>query len=230
MSKKDIYILVGCEESQEVTKAFRALGFSAFSCDLIECSGNRPEWHLQMSVFDAIKLREWDLGIFFPPCTRLTVTGNKWYKPEYKNRFPNILQEREDAIIFFLKIANSNIHRLAIENPIGIMSTVFRKPDQIIHPYYFGDTERKSTCLWLKNLPKINHSVSDNLFFNKTHVAPEIIYHKSGNTDSKFHFDSLSLPKEERTKVRSKTFPGIANAMANQWGEYLTRKLFKKGN
>lgn len=205
-------ILIGCEESQAVCKAFRELGFNAYSCDLLPCSGGHPEWHIQGDVFEAINSRKWDLGIFHPECTRLTVTANKWYKPEFSDRFPNIHQERKEAIEFFMKIVNCNIPHCAIENPIGIMSTRYRKPDQIIQPYQFGDPERKSTCLWLKDLPKLEYT---------NVVDPVIIYHKSGRTDGRLHFETMKLPKEERRKARSVTFPGIAKAMAKQWGSYL---------
>jgi len=210
---ENIKILVGCEESQAVTIAFRDLGFEAYSCDLLPCSGGHPEWHLQVDVFEAIKLKDWSLGIFHPECTRLTVTANKWYKPEFADRFPTIHQDREKAVDFFMRLANCDIPKIAIENPIGIMSTRWRKPDQIVQPYHFGDTERKSTCLWLNGLPKLKHT---------NVVQPEIIYHKSGRTDGKLHFETMRLPKEERRKARSVTFPGIAKAMATQWGEFLT--------
>lgn len=201
-------ILVGCEESQAVTIELRKLGHEAYSCDLLPCSGGHPEWHLQMDVFEAIKLKKWDIGIFHPECTRLTVTANKWYKPEFADRFPTIHEDREKAVEFFMKLVNCGIPKIAIENPIGIMSTRYRKPDQIIQPYHFGDTERKSTCLWLFGLPKL---VPTDI------VEPEIIYHKSGRTDGKLHFETMRLPKEERRKARSVTFPGIAKAMAEQW-------------
>lgn len=213
-------VLVACEESQTVTKAFRSLGYEAFSCDLLPCSGGHPEWHFQCDVFNIIN-DGWDLMIAHPECTRLTVTANKWYKPEFSERFPTIHEDREKAADFFMMLMNADIPKIAIENPIGIMSTRFRKPDQIIQPYYFGDTERKSTCLWLKGLPKLFWSKQDDLFGSKTSVIPEIMYHKSGRTDGKLHFETLKLPKEERRKARSVTFGGIANAMASQWGTAL---------
>lgn len=227
--EENIYILVGCEESQAVTIAFRELGFKAYSCDLLPCSGGHPEWHIQGDVFNAIEggilplqsgdnviISKWHAAIFHPECTRLTVTANKWYKPEYAHRFPTIHEDREAAVDFFMKLVNCNIEYTAIENPIGIMSTRYRKPNQVIQPYYFGDTERKSTCLWLKGLPKL---VATNV------VEPEIIYHKSGRTDGKLHFETMKLPKEERRKARSVTFPGIAKAMAEQWGGFLVNNI-----
>jgi hypothetical protein len=205
-------ILIGCEESQTVCKAFRKLGFEAYSCDLLPASGGHPEWHLQIDVFEAIKLIRPEVGIFHPECTRLTVAANKYYKPEYAERFPTIHEDRKKAVEFFLKIVETKIKYKAIENPIGIMSRLYRKPNQIIQPYQFGDAERKSTCLWLEKLPNLKPT---NI------VQPDIIFHKSGKTDSRLHFETLKLPKEERRKARSKTFEGIANAMAEQWSKVI---------
>lgn len=203
-------VLITHEESQTVTIEFGKLIDDAWSCDLLPCSGGFPNRHLRMDCFDAIKLIKPTFLGMHPECTRLTVTANKWYKPEYAERFPNIHQERERAIEHFMQCVEA-IKKIGcgyIENPIGIMSTKYRKPDQIIQPYQFGDPERKSTCLWLFGLPKL---VPTNI------VEPVIVYHKSGRTDGKFHFDTMKLPKEERRKARSKTFPGIARAMAEQW-------------
>ena len=204
-------ILIACEESQTVCKAFRELGYEAYSCDILPCSGGHPEWHLQENI-SAILQSDWDLMIAHPPCTRLTVSANKWYKEEYRNRFPNIMQERQNAIDFFLMLVNSDIPKIAIENPVGIMSTRYRKPDQIIQPYMFGDAERKTTCLWLKNLPKL---IPTDI------VEPELYTYKNGKTDGMWHVKTMKLPKEERSRIRSITFDGIANAMAEQWGKCL---------
>jgi hypothetical protein len=201
-------VIIGCEESQVITKAFRAKGIEAFSCDILPCSGGHPEWHLQMDIFKALEIKKWKLGIFHPECTRLTVAANKYYKAEYAERFPTIHEDREKAVKFFMRLANSKVRMKAIENPVGIMSSRWRKPDQIIHPYQFGHTERKATCLWLENLPQLRHTKI---------VVPDIIKHKSGKTDSRLHYESLKLPKEERRKVRSRTFEGIAEAIAEQW-------------
>lgn len=200
-------ILIACEESQTVCIAFRKLGHEAYSCDLLPCSGGHPEWHLQQDVIPLLG-DGWDLMIAHPECTRLTVAANKYYKSEYSHRFPTIHEDRESAVTFFMLLSRAPIEKIAIENPIGIMSTRWRKPDQIIQPYQFGHTERKATCLWLKNLnPLIPTDI----------VAPDIIVHKSGKTDSRLHYETLKLPKEERRKARSKTFQGIADAMATQW-------------
>ena len=212
-------ILIGCEESQVVCKAFRKRGHEAYSCDLLPCSGGHPEWHLQMDVFEAIEKIKPTLGIFHPECTRLTVAANKYYKPEYSDRFPNIHKERQEAVDFFMRIVNVDIPFKAIENPIGIMSTRYRKPNQIVQPYMFGDAERKGTCLWTYNLPKLEPTDI---------VEPDIIVHKSGRTDSRLHFETLKLPKEERRKARSVTFQGFANAMAEQWGNYINDSPPKK--
>ncbi len=209
-------VLIACEFSGVVRDAFIKHGHDAMSCDILPTESSGP--HLQGDLF-SFDLSGYDLIIAHPPCTYLTCTGNKWMKPEFKKRFPTRQEERKEAIDFFMKIVNLPCDKIAIENPIGIMSTEYRKPDQIIHPYYFGDEARKSTCLWLKGLHPLQHSGKSDWFTEKTHVPPgEIILHKSGRTDSRWHYDSLKLPPDERSKIRSKTFPGIGNAMAEQWG------------
>lgn len=203
-------VLIACEESQTVCKAFRAMGHDAYSCDLLPESGGHPVWHIRGDMFaDGLLQEGWDLMIAHPECTRLTCAANKYYKPEYADRFPNIHTDRDAAVEFFMRVVAVDIPRIAIENPIGIMSTRYRKPDQIIQPYQFGHTERKATCLWLKNLPLLTPTKI---------VEPDIITHASGKTDSRLHYETLKLPKEERRKARSKTFAGIADAMAAQWG------------
>ena len=209
-------VLIACEESQTITAKYRAKGIEAFSCDLKPAKIN-ADWHYQTDVFDVINLG-WDLMVAHPPCTFLTVTANKWMKPEFESRFPTRKQDRINAIDFFMKLWDANIKRIAIENPIGIMSTQFKKPDQIIHPYYFGDPTPKSTCLWLKNLPKLIHVKEDDLFETKTHVKPEIIIgKKDGKKYSKIHYQSITKNPGERAEIRSKTFDGIADAIVNQW-------------
>lgn len=184
-------VLVACEESQEVCKAFRAHGHEAYSCDIQECSGGHPEWHLQVDVLEILKMR-WDLIIAHPPCTDLSVSGARWF-----------VQKRADgrqqrSIDFFMKFTNLDCPRVAIENPVCIMSTVWRKPDQIIQPWQFGHGETKSTCLWLKGLPTLK----------PTNIV-------SGREQRVWKMP----PSSERAKARSKTFPGIALAMAEQWGK-----------
>jgi hypothetical protein len=214
-------VLIACEESQAVTKAFRKLGHEAYSCDLLPCSGGHPEWHFKQDVFEVIN-KGWDLMIAHPPCTFLTITGNKWfYHPDDKDlpinerrphpRFPNRNQDKEDALDFFIKLMECNIDKIAIENPVGIISSRYRKPDQIIQPYQFGDKATKTTCLWLKNLPLLKH----------TNIVDkgERTFYKSGKSLPTWYAEaaSKSKTKQERMTLRSKTFQGIANAMAEQW-------------
>lgn len=206
-------ILVACEESQVVTKAFRAKGHEAYSCDILNCSGGRPGWHYQCDVEKLLKRQQWDMIIAFPPCTFLAVTGNRWFNIErYGDKARKRHRDRERAKKFFMLFAGADCDKIAIENPIGSMSTAWRRPDQIIHPYYFGDPERKATCLWLKGVSILGHNPIN-------YVKPNIIKYKNGKgTDSKWHMETMCLPPKERAKVRSKTFPGIAKAMAEQWG------------
>ena len=201
-------ILVGCEESGIVRDAFRKLGHDAWSCDILPCSGD-PTYHLQMDIFEAVKLKQWDMAIFHPPCTYLTITGNKWMKPEFKDRFPDRIQQRKDAIKFFIDLYNVDIPKIAIENPVGVMSSEWRKPDQYIQPYYFGDPHSKKTGLWLKNLPKL---VPTDI------VEPQFYIYKNGGRDPIWHVETMRLPAAERSTARSKTFQGFANQMAEQWG------------
>lgn len=217
-------ILIACEESQEVCKAFRAKGHEAYSCDVQECSGGHPEWHILGDALEALQggqvttmdgrtheVGKWDMLIAHPPCTYLTVTGNRWFNIErYGEKAVQRCKDREGAIKFFMSFANADCPRIAIENPVGVMSTHFRKPDQIVHPYMFGDPARKATCLWLKGLKPIEPT---------SIVEPEIIKYKNGKgTDNPWHMRTLGLPPAERARARSKTFPGIARAMADQWG------------
>lgn len=206
-------ILVACEESQRVTIALRERGHEAYSCDIEPCSGGHPEWHLQQDVIPLLS-KKWDMIIAFPPCTYLTVTGNRWFDIDrYGDKALQRHKDRKNAIDFFMLFANANCEKIAIENPIGCMSTVYRKPNQIIHPYMFGDAERKATCLWLKGLPEL---VPTDI------VEPNVVYYKNGKgSDSPWHMNTISLPPKERAKARSKTFPGIAKAMAEQWTQDL---------
>ena len=191
-------ILVACEESQAVTIELRKLGHEAYSCDIVECSGGHPEWHLQQDVVPLLK-EDWDMIIAFPPCTHLAVSGAAWFEEKRKDG------RQQEGIDFFMKFANANCERLAIENPVGIMSTQWRKPDQIVQPYEFGHMEQKKTCFWLKGLPKL---------VGTDNVKDEMMK-LSKKERERIHYLS---PGPERAKLRSKTFPGIAKAMAEQWG------------
>lgn len=188
-------ILIACEESQAVCIAFRERGHEAYSCDILPCSGGHPEWHIQDDVLKHLN-DGWDMMIAFPPCTHLAVSGARWFKLKQ--------QEQIEAITFFMQFPFcSNIPKIAIENPVGIMSTYYRRPDQIIQPYHFGDDASKKTCLWLIGLPVLlpTHSSWKKIYSNQTPSGQN----KLG-------------PSADRAKLRSKTYPGIARAMAEQWG------------
>lgn len=240
---KILNVLVACEESQRVCTEFRRLGHNAYSCDILKCSGGHPEWHFNQDVLEVIKNNggmletgeelfidgKWDLMVAHPPCTYLAVSGAKWYyHPEDKDlpieqrrphpKFPNRAQDREEAAAFFMSLANADIEHIAIENPVGIMNTRFRKPDQVVQPYFFGDAASKSTCLWLKNLPLLT----------PTDIVEkgEFIEFKSGKKIPKWYSDGLTKTKsaEERRTWRSKTFPGFAKAIAEQWSTFLSEE------
>lgn len=191
-------VLIACEESQVVTKAFRALGHEAYSCDILPCSGGHPEWHIQGDVLPLLD-QEWDMIIAFPPCTHLAVSGAAWFAEKRKDG------RQQEGIDFFMRFVNAKCPKIAIENPVGIMSTVYRKPDQIIQPWMFGHMEQKKTCLWLKGLPKL---VETNNVKDEMMKLPR-------NQRERLHF---LPPSKDRGIERSKTFQGIADAMASQWG------------
>lgn len=211
-------ILVGCEESQAVTIELRKLGHEAFSCDIQDCSGGHPEWHFKQDIFEVIDMG-WDMGIFFPPCTHLAVSGAAWFEQK------RIDGRQQQGIDFFMKIVNCNIPKIAIENPVGIMSKIYRKPDQVIQPYYFGDPFQKTTCLWLKNLPPLFHAKEIDLFNDTiTHVYKGDMYEwidgKTGKTKRQPLWYAEAFLKRGTKNIgfeRSKTFQGIAKAMAIQW-------------
>ena len=205
-------VLVACEESQEVCKAFRARGHEAYSCDLQECSGGHPEWHIQGDCLPLLNgncefvtcgggrttIDKWDLIIAHPPCTELCSSGQRWFTEGKKD-----YRLQREAISFFYRFVMADCEKIAIENPVGVMSTAYRKPDCIINPWQFGHPEQKKTCLWLKGLEPLKE------------------------TDNVYDY-MMTLPVKERTRIwqmgskhskeRSKTFPGIAKAMAEQWG------------
>ena len=205
-------VLVACEESQAVTTELRRLGHEAYSCDIIDCSGGHPEWHIKWDALALINGNcsfltcdgelhkvegKWDMLIAHPPCTHLAVSGMRWFKEGVKPRYL-----MDDAADFFMQFVKADCDRIAVENPVCIMSTRYRKPDQIINPFQFGHPEQKKTCLWLKGLPMLRE------------------------TENVYDY-MMTLPVKERTRIwqlgsghskeRSKTFPGIAKAMAEQW-------------
>jgi site-specific DNA-cytosine methylase len=190
-------ILVACEESQVVCNAFRAKGHEAWSCDILPTSGSHPEWHIQDDVMNVLRHDivspfscEYDMVIAFPPCTDLAVSGARWFEEKRKDG------RQQKSIMFFEFFTYLKNKYVAIENPIGIMSSLYRKPDQIIQPWQFGHGETKATCLWLKNLPLL--------------VPTDIV---EGREQKVWKMP----PSEDRAKLRSKTYKGIAEAMADQW-------------
>ena len=207
-------VLAACEESQAVCKEFRKLGHEAYSCDIVPCSGGHPEWHLQQDVLPLLK-EKWDMIIAFPPCTYLTVTGNRWFNIDrYGEKAIQRHKDRKEAIDFFMAFANADCERIAIENPVGIMSSEWRKPNQIINPWQFGDAFEKKTCLQVKGLPELTPT-------NIVEIPPRKKF-DSGKSMPSWYAEAWHLPKEERAKLRSKTFPGIAKAMAEQWSKELS--------
>jgi hypothetical protein len=183
-------VLVACEESQAVTIELRKLGIEAYSCDVEPCSGGHPEWHLQQDVIPLLK-ETWDMIIAFPPCTHLACSGARWFEEKRKDG------RQQQGIDFFMEFTRTNCPKIAIENPVGIMSTIYRKPDQIIQPWMFWHPETKATCLWLEGLPGLE---------------------STGIVEGREQRVWKMPPSKDRARLRSKTFPGIASAMANQWG------------
>lgn len=218
-------VLIACEESQRVCTAFREKGHRAFSCDILDCSGGHPEWHIKGDVLPLLnghceftlqngqtdrQTDRWDVIIAHPPCTDLCVSGARWFAEKQKDL------RQQKAVAFFMHFVLANSDRICIENPVGIMSNVYKKPSQIIQPWWFGDNYSKSTCLWLKGLEPLKPEIIE---------QPEIEFvewvdAKTGKKkrQDKFSANALKLPPEERARVRSQTFPGIARAMAEQWG------------
>lgn len=202
-------ILVACEESQEVTKAFRARGHEAYSCDILDCSGGHPEWHIQGDVLSELK-KDWDMVLAFPPCTHLAVSGAAHFAAK---RADGRQQEGIDFFLEFTKL--DHVPKVAIENPIGIMSKIYRKPNQIIQPYQFGENASKRTCLWLKGLPNL---IETNRVQGRMVTTPSgKVVERWANQCSNYGHDKTA-PSPERSRIRSKTYSGIANAMADQWG------------
>jgi len=195
-------ILVACEESQSVTKEFRLLGHEAWSCDILPTSGNNPEWHLQQDVIPMLN-EVWDMIIAFPPCTHLAVSGAAWFEEKRKDG------RQQEGIDFFMQFTTLTCPRVVIENPVGIMSKLYRKPDQYIQPYQFGDPFSKKTCLWLKGV--------HNLIPTDLVSRGDFTLYASGKSMPTWYANAYKFTSSERSKARSKTFPGIARAMAEQW-------------
>lgn len=209
-------ILVACEESQAVTIELRQLGHEAYSCDIEPCSGGHPDWHFQQDVKELLE-QNWDMIIAFPPCTYLTNAGTRHFSRRINSEEKVLAREklREEAFDFFMIFANTKCEKIAIENPVGWVNSQWRKPDQIIHPYYFGDPFKKRTCLWLKGLPLLSET-------NRLpEPEPEYICQGKLSKGKKIGWcegiKGTSGGQKGRAKARSKTFPGIAKAMAIQW-------------
>lgn len=211
-------VLVACEESQTVCKAFRNRGHEAYSCDVQDQSGGHPEWHIKDDVLKHLK--GWDLIIAHPPCTDLACSGARHFERKKKDG------SQQRSIDFFMALVNAPCEKIAVENPVCIMSSIYRKPDQIIQPYYFGDRAKKTTCLWLKGLPKLipTNIVDEGEFY----ISP------SGKKMAKWSHDPIDengkkIPynSKEIKKIRSKTFQGIADAMAGQWGKQIESLVLK---
>ena len=218
-------ILIACEESQAVCTEMRRLGHEAYSCDIIECSGGHPEWHIRWDALALINGNcsfmtsdgelhsiegKWDMIIAHPPCTYLCLSGQQWCNVElYGEKAKQRIKDRDFAVEFFMKFVNADCDKIAIENPVGVMTRFYKKPDQYVCPYQFGHPTGKRTGLWLKGLPKL-----------KPTKIVEIEYHtsSSGRKWDKWFWESSKInPLSERSKFRSKTFEGIAKAMAEQW-------------
>jgi len=209
-------VLIACEESQAICIEMRKLWIEAYSCDILPCSGGHPEWHIQGDAIAEAYSGKYDMMIAHPPCTYLTVTGNRWFNEErYWEKAVQRKKDREWAIDFFMKFAKAPIEKIAIENPVWVMSTAWRKSDQIIQPFQFWHKEAKKTALWLKNLPK--------LIPTEIVEQDERVVFASGKSMPKWYSDAWHLPKEERSKMRSKTFHWIAKAIAEQWGWLLLK-------
>jgi hypothetical protein len=232
---RPLNVLIGCEESQAVCKEFRRLGHNAFSCDLKPCSGGHPEWHLQMDVFEALSLKKWDFIGLHPTCTKMTLSGNRHYALGKSRHW-----ERNEAVQWTIKLwnfARGCCDSVYMENPMGALNSDIRLPKpQIVQPYYFGDSEQKTTCLWLYGLPMLYHNAEKNLFDQiVTHVDKGEFYEWVDSKTGKLKRQSLKYAQakgfggkktsKDVSETRSKTYPGIAKAMAEQWSEYLMNKL-----
>lgn len=228
-------VLVACEESQRVCTEFRKLGHEAYSCDIIDCSGGRPEWHIKQDVFPLLNGRcefqtcdgtvhkienKWDLIIAFPPCTYLTNCATRSHSLNCTplEKINKRTEKRIEAMSFFMNFVNANCERIAIENPIGVMNTCYRKPNEIINPYEFADSEKdtnnyvtKSTCIWLKGLPEL---IKNNL--PKPNNAEIFGTYPTGKART---WEEKLCRAGGASLARSKTFTGIAKAMATQWGK-----------
>lgn len=208
-------ILIACEESQTITNLYREKGYEAYSCDILECSGGNPQWHLKGDALTYAYSGDFDMMIAHPPCTYLAVSGARWMYNKDGSVNQERLSNQNKALNFVKKLMDAPIDKIAVENPISVISSKIRKPDQIVHPYWFGDKASKSTCLWLKNLPLLTatNMVSKGEFFEWVD--------KKGKKkrQAQWYMDALKKAKtpEQRRTLRSKTFEGMAKAITEQW-------------
>lgn len=234
-----INVLIACEESQASCKAFRKLGYNAYSCDIVPCTGGHPEWHIKENALNVINggtfklqrggwvsINRWDLIVAHPPCTYLSnaAVASHSLKSNYENRIEGRTLERIHAQEFFMRMIQANCDHIAVENPVGIMNKVFRRPDQIIEPYQFAESVddrenylTKRTCLWLKNLPELQ--TNDLPAPNNKQILGVLPCGKTRNWTDSSHGSTN----------RSKTFPGVAKAFATQWGHYVEEQKGQNG-
>jgi hypothetical protein len=225
-------VLIACEESQTVCIEFRKRGHEAYSCDIQDCSGGHPEWHIKYDVLKIIRatefftqdnvlhiISEWDMMIGHPPCTYLSYAATAFWNKQGR------LELRLEALNFFAKLWLAPIEKICLENPKSCASPTIAKYTQQIQPYYFGDRDFKTTWLWLKNLPLLVHSKEDDLFSDRTHTLRPIPIRIDNTDRAKKRYFTDSNNWDKKDGIRSKTFPGIAKAMAEQWSEDLTIKL-----
>lgn len=207
-------VLVACEFSGVVRRAFRERGHEAWSCDVLPAE-DESEFHYQCDVRERLG-DGWDLMVAHPPCTYLSFVGMRHWNA------PGRREKREEGMAFFMEMMNAPIPRIAVENPLGYPSRVYRAPDQVVHPYYFGEPRQKRICLWLKNLPPLKYALADDLFGPRTSVPPpEPMYICQGKKSfgKKIHWvEGIRCPRKDRGHERSRFFPSIASAMASQWG------------
>jgi len=209
-------VLIACEESQSICKEFRKLGHEAYSCDLLPCSGGHKDWHIQGDALKQAYSGNYDLMVAHPPCTYLAVSGARWLYNKDGSKNTKRWKNQKEALDFVNKLLNAPIKHIALENPISVISSNIRKPDQIVQPWMFGDEAQKSTCLWLKNLPLLKPTN----IVGKGEFIEFISKDGKKKKQPKWYFEALQKAKtpEERRTLRSKTFPGMAKAIADQWG------------
>tara|TARA_X000001316_G_C921117_1_gene35411 strand:- start:493 stop:1164 length:672 start_codon:yes stop_codon:yes gene_type:complete len=213
-------VLVACEESQAITKEFRSLGHNAYSCDILPCSGGHPEWHIQGDAVEEAYSGKYDLMIAHPPCTYLAVSGARWMYNKDGSINQDRFEKQKEALFFVKQLLDAPIKHIAVENPVSVISSQIRKPDDIVQPWQFGDKATKTTCLWTKNLPLLDPT-------NIVGKGERTVF-KSGKSHPKWYADALAKAKtpEERRTLRSKTFKGIAKAIAIQYSDYVEKQYY----